>query len=72
MFATPAGPRARLAGGIDVVRRGDVRDRTRPAISRAAAAGVYTRYFAEGVGGSFFDTIFSLSNFGAHAGDGDA
>jgi hypothetical protein len=27
----------------------------------------FTRYFAEGVGGSFFDTIFSLSNFGSAA-----
>jgi hypothetical protein len=27
----------------------------------------FTRYFAEGIGGSFFDTIFSLSNFGSVA-----
>ncbi len=30
-------------------------------------APTFTRYFAEGVGGSFFNTIFSLSNFGSAA-----
>ena len=44
------------------------------ATSESAQAGdvsvpapTFTRYFAEGVGGSFFDTIFSLSNFGSAA-----
>jgi hypothetical protein len=57
-----------------LVSQGDI-DSFDGATSEIATAGdaavppppAFTRYFAEGVGGSFFDTIFSLSNFGSVA-----
>ena len=57
-----------------LVSQGDI-DSFDGATSEMATAGdaalppppTFTRYFAEGIGGPFFDTIFSLSNFGGTA-----
>jgi len=64
VFALPPVRALVSQGGIDAF------DGATSEIAQAGDASLpppptFTRYFAEGIGGPFFDTIFSLSNFGS-------